>query len=62
MIVFKTNSQKRTHVDRFGQTAVRIQHVVEAWIGGVPFIHDCDSAEAARELVIRMTQVMGVFK
>lgn len=59
-IELKASSQRRAHTDRFGQPAVRIQHVVEVIIDGITFTHDCDTAEGAQRLVVHLSHVMGI--
>jgi hypothetical protein len=59
-IELRTNSHRRSHYDRYGQPATRIQHVVEVVIDGIPFTYDCATPESARSLVMHLSQVLGI--
>lgn len=56
----RTGTRKVKHTDRFGVPADRIVNVVELWVDGVCFVHDCDSPEQARAMVVRMLYALGV--
>lgn len=58
----KTGTRKNKHVDKFGVPGDRIVNVVELWIDGVCFIHDCESPEQARAMVIRIAYGLGIDK
>jgi hypothetical protein len=54
-IQLRASSKKVSHVDRFGTPGFKVIHTVEAFIGGVSFYHECQTAETARALVERLT-------
>lgn len=56
----KTGTRRVKHADRFGVVADRIVPVVEVWVDGICLVHDCESPEQARALVIRLTYALGV--
>lgn len=59
-IEVKTNTRVVKHIDRFGAPGTRIQNVVEVWIDGICFVHECASPEESRTLVIRMSYALGL--
>lgn len=58
----KTGIRRVKHVDRFGIAGDRIVPVVELWVDGVCFVHECDSPEQARAMVIRVAYGLGIDK
>lgn len=59
-IELKASSQRRAHTDRFGQPAERTQHIVVLQLEGISFYHDCESVEVAREVVLYLSQKLGI--
>lgn len=59
-IEFKSTARRVPHTDRFGVAGSRVQHVVEANLQGVTFVHDCNTAEEARNLVMFLSRYVGL--
>ncbi len=59
-VELKTSTRKQKHTDRFGQAAERNRPVVEMWVGGICFVHDCQTLDEATKLVIRLSWEMGL--
>lgn len=55
----RTGTRQAKTVDRFGVPGHRTVPVVELWLEGECFVHECSTPEEARALVVRMTFAIG---
>lgn len=61
-IELKTGTRKMKHTDKFGQVGERSRPVVEMWVGGFCFVHECETLDQATKIVIRLSWEMGLEK